>query len=90
MYVCTHIAQGYLTDIRVVPHFSVHPEELQESAKSKLNDRGYFYANSNAGLGWTDKANRSVYYPYYLATSTDGIDITERRSTNGASYPGPL
>ncbi len=43
-----------------VPSFSVHPEELQESTKKKLNDRGYFYANSNAGLGWTDKANRSV------------------------------
>lgn len=42
----------------LVPSFSVHPEELQESTKKKLNDRGYFYANSNAGLGWTDRANR--------------------------------
>lgn len=42
----------------VVPSFSVHPEELQDSTKKKLNDRGYFYANSNAGLGWTDRANR--------------------------------
>lgn len=41
-----------------VPSFSVHAEELAESTKKKLNDRGYFYANSNAGLGWTDKANR--------------------------------
>lgn len=44
----------------LVPTFSVHPEELQESTKKKLNDRGYFYANSNAGLGWTDRANRFV------------------------------
>ena len=41
-----------------VPSFSVHPDELQESTKKRLNDRGYFYANSNAGLGWTDRANR--------------------------------
>lgn len=50
----------------LVPSFSVHPEELQESTKKKLNDRGYFYANSNAGLGWTDRANRSAdgnHYP---------------------------
>ena len=42
----------------LVPSFSVHPDELQESTKKKLNDRGYFYANSNAGLGWTNRANR--------------------------------
>jgi hypothetical protein len=47
-----------MTYFFVVPSFSVHPEELQESTKKKLNDRGYFYANSNAGLGWTDRANR--------------------------------
>ena len=41
-----------------VPSFSVHPEELADSTKKTLNNRGYFYANSNAGLGWTDKANR--------------------------------
>ena len=36
----------------------MHAEELQESTKKTLNDRGYFYANSNAGIGWTDRANR--------------------------------
>lgn len=41
-----------------MPSFSVHAEELAESTKKKLNDRGYYYANSNAGLGWTDRANR--------------------------------
>ena len=47
-----------LISSRIVPSFSVHPEELAESTKKTLNNRGYFYANSNAGLGWTDKANR--------------------------------
>jgi len=41
-----------------LPSFSVHPDELVDSTKKKLNDRGYFYANSNAGIGWTDRANR--------------------------------
>ncbi|KAK7678069.1 hypothetical protein QCA50_019010 [Cerrena zonata] len=49
-----------------LPTFSVHPEELQESTKKKLNDRGYFYANSNAGLGWTDRANRESFYKWRI------------------------
>lgn len=49
-----------------VPTFSVHPDELQESTKKKLNDRGYFYANSNAGLGWTDRANREAFYRWRI------------------------
>ena len=50
-----------------VPSFSVHPDELAESTKKTLNNRAYFYANSNAGLGWTDKANRSASTLLYLA-----------------------
>ena len=49
-----------------VPTFSVHPEELQESTKKKLSDRGYFYANSNAGLGWTERANREAFYRWRI------------------------
>ncbi|KAJ3492242.1 hypothetical protein NLI96_g166 [Meripilus lineatus] len=53
-----------------LPSFSVHPEELQESTKKKLNDRGYFYANSNAGLGWTDRANREAFYKWRIIPRT--------------------
>ena len=49
-----------------VPDLSVHSEELVESTKKKLNDRGYFYANSNAGLGWTDRANREAFYRWRI------------------------
>ncbi|KAF5391938.1 hypothetical protein D9757_001687 [Collybiopsis confluens] len=49
-----------------LPHFSVHPEELVESTRKKLSDRGYFYANSNAGLGWTDRANREAFYRWRI------------------------
>ncbi|KAK7028160.1 hypothetical protein VNI00_014975 [Paramarasmius palmivorus] len=50
----------------ILPDFSVHSEELVESTKKKLNDRGYFYANSNAGLGWTDRANREAFYRWRI------------------------
>ena len=79
------------THRRVVPSFSVHPEELQESTKKKLNDRGYFYANSNAGLGWTDRANR--YAPSsrpgasksakLIGTDSSGVG---RHSIDGVSF----
>ncbi|KAF8913984.1 FMN-dependent dehydrogenase [Gymnopilus junonius] len=50
----------------LLPNFSVHPEQLSESVKAKLNDRGYFYVNSNAGLGWTDRANREAFYRWRI------------------------
>lgn len=49
----------------------MHPEELQESTKAKLNDRAYFYANSNAGIGWTDRANRLVSYSSYCVVFSE-------------------
>lgn len=55
---------------RAVPTFSVHPDELQESTKKKLTDRGYFYANSNAGIGWTDRANREAFYRWRIIPRT--------------------
>ena len=54
----------YDAECSIVPSFSVHPDELQESTKKKLNDRGYFYANSNAGIGWTDRANRYCLFRF--------------------------
>jgi len=51
-----------LISINLEPSFSVHPDELADSTSKKLNDRAYFYANSNAGLGWTDRANREAFY----------------------------
>ena len=79
------------THRRVVPNFSVHPEELQESTKKKLNDRGYFYANSNAGLGWTDRANRyapSLRPSVSKSIGSMGTDSSGagRHSTDGASF----
>lgn len=64
-----------------VPSFSVHAEELAESTKHKLNDRGYFYANSNAGLGWTDRANREAFYRWRIVPRML-VDTTTRDLTS--------
>ncbi|KAI0353025.1 L-lactate dehydrogenase [Trametes cingulata] len=76
----------------VLPSFSVHPEELQESTKKKLNDRGYFYANSNAGLGWTDRANREAFYRWRIVPRTC-VDTNTRDLTTtlfGHKIPVPI
>ncbi|EIW79739.1 FMN-dependent alpha-hydroxy acid dehydrogenase [Coniophora puteana RWD-64-598 SS2] len=75
-----------------LPHFSVHPEELAESTKKKLNDRSYFYANSNAGLGWTDRANREAFYRWRIIprmlVDTNTRDLTT--SIFGHKIPAPI
>ncbi|TFK43444.1 FMN-dependent dehydrogenase [Crucibulum laeve] len=75
-----------------LPSFSVHPEELQESTKNKLNDRGYFYANSNAGLGWTDRANREAFYRWRIIprmlVDTNVRDLTTELF--GHRIPAPI
>ncbi|CAL1709937.1 unnamed protein product [Somion occarium] len=74
------------------PSFSVHPEELQESTKKKLNDRGYFYANSNAGLGWTDRANREAFYKWRIVPRAL-VDTNVRDMTTtlfGHRIPAPI
>ncbi|KAJ6452249.1 FMN-dependent alpha-hydroxy acid dehydrogenase [Mycena sanguinolenta] len=75
-----------------LPSFSVHPEELEESTKNKLNDRGYFYANSNAGLGWTDRANREAFYHWRIIPRML-VDTTTRDLTTtifGHRIPAPI
>jgi len=76
---------GQLTRF-AVPSFSVHPEELAQSTKKKLNDRGYFYANSNAGLGWTDRANRYALNPTETSYTYQCRSL-EKHFIDGASSP---
>ncbi|KDQ56731.1 hypothetical protein JAAARDRAFT_36221 [Jaapia argillacea MUCL 33604] len=75
-----------------LPSFSVHPDELVESTKKKLNDRGYFYANSNAGLGWTDRANREAFYRWRIIPRML-VDTNTRDLTTvlfGHRIPAPI
>lgn len=63
-----------------LPVCSVHPDELADSTKRTLTDHGYFYANSNAGMGWTDRANREAFYRWRIVprmfVDTNTRDLT--------------
>ncbi|KZS93612.1 FMN-linked oxidoreductase [Sistotremastrum niveocremeum HHB9708] len=75
-----------------LPTFSVHPEELEDSAKKKLTDRGYLYASSNAGMGWTDRANREAFYRWKIVPRML-IDTNTRDLTTtifGHKIPAPI
>jgi len=76
----------------ILPNFSVHADELAESTKKKLNDRGYFYANSNAGMGWTDRANREAFYRWRIIPRML-VDTSTRDLTTtifGHRIPAPI
>ncbi|KAA1468838.1 FMN-dependent alpha-hydroxy acid dehydrogenase [Dentipellis sp. KUC8613] len=75
-----------------LPSFSVHADELAESTKKTLNNRGYFYANSNAGLGWTDRANRDAFFRWRIVPRML-VDTTTRDLTTtifGHKIPAPI
>ena len=38
--------------------FDTDPEELERQAKESLSKGGWLYVACNAGVGWTEKANR--------------------------------
>lgn len=40
------------------PTFNTHPDKLEEEARKTLSQGGWLYASCNAGIGWTDRANR--------------------------------
>ncbi|KZT32884.1 FMN-dependent alpha-hydroxy acid dehydrogenase [Sistotremastrum suecicum HHB10207 ss-3] len=75
-----------------LPTFSVHPEELEDSAKKKLTDRGYLYASSNAGMGWTDRANREAFYRWKIVPRMLIDTNTRDLTTNifGHKIPAPI
>lgn len=49
-----------------MPPFSVLPSKLQQSTEKVLTEKGYWYAASNAGIGWTDRANREAFYDWRI------------------------
>ncbi|TFY77560.1 hypothetical protein EWM64_g6454 [Hericium alpestre] len=75
-----------------LPTFSVHAEEMPEETKATLTNRGYFYANSNAGLGWTDRANRDAFFRWRIIPRML-VDTTTRDLTTtifGHKIPAPI
>ena len=48
------------------PIFNTDPDELEKEAKNRLSEGGWNYASSNAGLSWTDRANREAFYRWRI------------------------
>ncbi|KAK6007878.1 hypothetical protein QM012_004692 [Aureobasidium pullulans] len=49
-----------------VPPFNTHPDKLEERAKEKLSEGGWYYASSNAGYSTTHLANRQAFYRHRI------------------------
>ena len=48
------------------PLFNTDPGQLEEQAKAKLTQNGWFYASSNAGQSHTHTANRQAFYRHRI------------------------
>jgi len=48
------------------PPFNTHPDKLEERAKEKLSEGGWYYASSNAGYSTTHLANRQAFYRHRI------------------------
>ncbi|KAL2041174.1 hypothetical protein N7G274_006118 [Stereocaulon virgatum] len=49
-----------------VPPFNTEPGELEELAKRKLTQAGWYYASSNAGQSYTHLANRQAFFRHRI------------------------
>ncbi|WVR07873.1 hypothetical protein IAU60_004916 [Kwoniella sp. DSM 27419] len=60
------------------PDFSTRPDKLEALAKECLTQGGWLYASCNAGLGWTDRANREGSWKILprMAVDTSDRDTT--------------
>ncbi|KAM0272538.1 hypothetical protein ACHAQH_008674 [Verticillium albo-atrum] len=60
-----------------VPLFNTHPDKLEQLAKEKLTQNGWFYASSNAGLSHTHLANRQAFFRHKIVPR-QLVDTNER------------
>lgn len=49
-----------------VPLFNTEPGKLEELAKTKLTEGGWYYASSNAGQSYTHLANRQAFFRHRI------------------------
>lgn len=54
------------TNTGEVPPFNTEPGKLEELAKAKLTEGGWFYASSNAGQSYTHLANREAFFRHRI------------------------
>ncbi|MCJ1307408.1 hypothetical protein MMC25_001054 [Agyrium rufum] len=75
-----------------VPLFNTEPGKLEELAKAKLTEGGWYYASSNAGLSHTHQVNRQSFYRHRIIPQQ--LVDTNLRSTRttifGHDVPAPI
>ncbi|KAL9132778.1 MAG: hypothetical protein Q9175_006042, partial [Cornicularia normoerica] len=54
------------TNTGEVPPFNTEPGKLEELAKAKLTEGGWYYASSNAGQSYTHLANRQAFFRHRI------------------------
>lgn len=62
-----------------VPPFNTDPGKLEERAKEKLSEGGWYYASSNAGMSTTHLANRQAFYRHRIIPRM--LQDTNKRDT---------
>ncbi|TIB34916.1 hypothetical protein E3P84_01543 [Wallemia ichthyophaga] len=75
-----------------LPSVSTHPSRLQHDARNNLTNNGYWYASSNAGMGWTHHANREAFFKYRIIPRTLQDTNTRDLTTTvfGHKVPAPI
>lgn len=64
----TLVSSALLSDHRTeeVLRIATDPDKLEERAKEKLSEGGWYYASSNAGYSTTHLANRQAFYRHRI------------------------
>ncbi|KAF4765896.1 hypothetical protein HAV15_010383 [Penicillium sp. str.  len=62
------------------PLFNTDPRKMEERAKEKLSEGGWYYASSNAGMSNTHLANRQAFYRHRLIPN-QLVDTNNRSTT---------
>jgi hypothetical protein len=75
------------------PVFNTDPTKLEERAKEKLSEGGWFYASSNAGQSMTHLANRQAFYRHKVVprmlVDTNIRDSKTEIWGHKVTHPGP-
>ncbi|KAL1600173.1 hypothetical protein SLS59_005796 [Nothophoma quercina] len=66
------------------PLFNTDPGKLEEQAKAKLTQNGWYYASSNAGQSHTHTANRQAFYRHRIIPRM--LVDTNKRDTKTAIF----
>ncbi|KAF2642241.1 L-lactate dehydrogenase [Massarina eburnea CBS 473.64] len=75
-----------------VPPFNTDPAQLEQLAKSKLTQNGWYYASSNAGQSHTHTANRQAFYRHRIIPRML-VDTNQRDTSTtifGHRVPAPI